>query len=127
MDEFFDSQKPDTPTPINSDGTYKNAAGDFNVKRSLQRKVKSREDLSQPKFSEDDAIKRYYGDFSIESKRHVYDLLKKHPMFSDESGIRLNRVQNNTREVLKNDPTKIVDNGGHIVYEQQPQASQNNY
>ena len=34
---------------------------------------------------------------------------------------------NNTKEVMPNDPTKIVENGGYIVYENQPQASQTKY
>jgi len=116
MKDFFDAQKPDTPTPLNSEGEYKNAAGSFSLKRSLERKTPSRKDLDQPHFSEDDAIKRYYGDFSIQSKRHVRDLLKKHPLFGDEGNMRMNRIDNNTREVLKNDPLKQVQNGGHIVY-----------
>jgi hypothetical protein len=120
MDEFFKAQLPDTPTPLNSRGGYDNAAGDFNLKRSLTRKVKSRKDLDQPKrvdYSEDDAMKRYYGDFSLESKRHVWDLLRKHPLFGQEGAMRMNRIQNNTREVLPNDPLKLPQNGGFILYE----------
>lgn len=122
---------PDLATPISSQGGYGNAMGPFNLDRSLQRKVRSRKDLSQPKklegkgedkdesetYGEDDSITRYYGDFSIESKRHVRDLLKKHPEFGDDGIIRKNRIRNNTTEVLPNDPIRIVTNGGYIVYE----------
>jgi len=94
------SGKPDTPTPINSSGGYANAAGDFNLLKSLIRKVKSRRDLDQPKFTEDDAQKRYYGDFSIESKRHVWDLLAKHPEFDRKGQMQMNRIQNNTKDVI---------------------------
>lgn len=127
MEELFQQNLPDAATPLNSTGGVKNAAGDFDLVRKLERKKKSRKDLDQPKFTEDDAIKRYYGDFSLESKRHVWDLLDKHPLFSDGPKVRMNRVGNNTREVLPNDPTKLVENGGHIVYDQQPQASQEHY
>lgn len=117
MEEFLNSQKPDTPTPLNSEGNvYNNAAGDFNTRRSLKRKEKSRKDLDQPKFSEDDAIRRYYGDFSVEAKRHAWDLLQHHPLFGDRKNIRMNRIENNTRKVLKNDPLKLIENGGHTVY-----------
>jgi hypothetical protein len=130
-DEFFSSNVPDAPTPISSAGNptqkYGNAAGEFNLKKSLERKVKSRKDLSQPAFSEDDAMKRYYGDFSIEAKRDVMDLLDSHPTFGKKGNMRMNRVGNNTREVMPNDPTKTVENGGHIVYQNEPQASQTNY
>lgn len=128
MEEFLNSNSIDAPNnPLISEGGVKNAAGDFDIEKGLNRKVKSRKDLDQPKFSEDDSIKRYYGDFSLESKRHVWDLLDKHPKFGDSGTMRMNRVGNNTREVLKKDPTKLVENGGHIVYEQQPQASQEHY
>ena len=154
MKEFFSGIQ-DAPTPINSAGApvqpYRNAAGDFNLDTKLgPRKVKSRRDLDQPKEGEepmrdntspgftegplatggnetDDSTKRYFGDFSVEAKRHVYDLLKQHPMFDQKGPSRLNRVGNNTREVMKNDPTKIVENGGYIVYENQPQSSQSHY
>ena len=154
MDEFFSGTQ-DAATPINSAGTptqpYSNAAGDFNLKNKYgSRKVKSRKDLDQPKDGEepmrdgtlpkygegplntggpekDDATKRYFGDFSIEAKRNVMDLLKTHPIFGDRSNMRMNRVGNNTKEVMPNDPTKIVENGGHIVYENQPQTSQTSY
>jgi hypothetical protein len=112
--------EPDTPTPINSSGGYRNAAGPFNLNRSLKRKVKSRKDLCQPQDFADpstDSVARYFGDFSIESKRHVWDLLKKHPEYGAESPIRLNRVRNNTSEVLTNDPVKIIQNGGYTIYE----------
>jgi hypothetical protein len=55
------------------------------------------------------------------------DLLDKHPKFDKKSGLQLNRVGNNTREVLLNDPTKTVTTGGDIVYHNLPQASQNKY
>lgn len=155
MDDFFSSQVPDTPTPINSAGTptqkYRNAAGDFDLKNQFgSRKIKSRKDLDQPKegkepmrnntlpqyregplstggSEKDDATKRYFGDFSIESKRNVADLLKTHPMYDEKTNVRLNRVQNNTREVLPNDPTITQENGGYRITQQQPQASQPKY
>lgn len=155
MDEFLDSHNvPDTPTPISSAGTptqkYRNASGEFNLEKHLSRKVKSRKDLDQPKkgnvpmrdntapeYGEgplntggsetDDATSRYFGSFSIEAKRHVYDLLKQHPEFDEKEKIRMNRIGNNTREVMPNDPTKTVENGGHIIYQNQPQASQKHY
>ncbi len=142
---------PDLATPISSQGGYGNAMGTFNLDRSLNRKVRSRKDLSQPKSkpkpdevsvgeddeggndvempffeglgdyrTDDDAMSRYYGSFSIESKRHVWDLLKKHPEFGHKDGVRLNRVRNNTTEVLTNDPIKNVTNGGYVVYEKSP-------
>lgn len=120
-----DRSPPDLATPLNSQGGYGNAMGPFSLKQSLRRKVRSRKDLSQPKrteddpilnHGEDDSITRYYGDFSIESKRHVRDLLKKHPEFGDDGVIRKNRIRNNTTEVLTNDPIRIVTNGGYIVY-----------
>lgn len=137
MEEFFSSNNvPDTPTPINSAGNptqkYRNAAGDFDLKRDLRRKVKDRNDLDQPKSGvepmsnggkspEDDATSRYFGSFSIEAKRNVFDLLKNHPEYNN------GRVKNNTREVMKNDPTKTVENGGYMIYQNQPQASQSSY
>jgi hypothetical protein len=132
MDNFFSSQVPDTPTPINSAGTptqpYGNAAGEFNLKNKYgSRKVKSRKDSDQPAFSEDDATKRYFGDFSIEAKRHVWDLLQQHPQFGDKGPMRMNRVGNNTREVMPNDPTITQENGGYRITQQQPQASQTKY
>lgn len=141
MKEFLDSNKPDAPNPLSSSGTpdqkYRNAAGDFNVRNSYgPRKEKSRKDLDQPALDqgplaiseneEDDSTKRYFGDFSVEAKRNVKDLLKNHPMF-DGKNMRLNRIQNNTREVMPNDPTKTVENGGHIVYNNLPQSSQTKY
>lgn len=117
MEEFLNSQKPDAPNPLSSEGnSYGNAAGDFNLTRGLKRKEKSRKDLDQPKFTEDDAMARYYGDFSVDSKRHVWDLLKHHPLFGDEGKMRMGRIENNTRKVLKNDPLKQIENGGHVVY-----------
>lgn len=126
-----DESTPDVATPINSNGGRGNAAGDFNLKKSLQRKVRSREDLSQPKRenfqeqnplttgtgTENNAVDRYFGAFSLESKRHVWDLLAKHPQFGNQGNIRMNRIRNNTTEVLPNDPFRNVKNGGYIVYE----------
>jgi hypothetical protein len=130
MKELF-SNIPDTATPLNSNGGYKNASGSFPIKRSLTRKTPSRDDLDQPKRElfeeegplatssspENNAVDRYFGAFSIESKRHVWDLLDKHPKFDKTGKVRLNRIENNTREVLPNDPTKIIQNGGSVTYE----------
>jgi hypothetical protein len=154
MEEFFSGVQ-DAATPINSAGTptqpYSNAAGEFDLKNKYgSRKVKSRKDLDQPKDGEepmrdgtaaeymegplntggnetDDATQRYFGSFSIEAKRHVWDLLKQHPEFGDNKSLRLNRVGNNTREVLPGDPTITQENGGYRITQQQPQASQNKY
>ena len=144
----------DAPTPISSAGNptqkYSNASGDFNLEKHLRRKVKSRKDLDQPKAGKvpmrdntapeyqegplntggsqtDNATDRWFGNFSIEAKRNVMDLLKTHPEFDEKEKVRMNRIGNNTRSVMPNDPTKIVQNGGHIVYENQPQASQKSY
>ncbi|MGA1699312.1 MAG: hypothetical protein ACO4AZ_10600 [Ilumatobacteraceae bacterium] len=155
MDELFSSSNvPDTPTPINSAGTptqkYRNAAGDFNLHKDLRRKVLSRKDLDQPKDGEepmrdntapeyiegplntggnetDDATQRYFGSFSIEAKRNVFDLLKNHPEFDQKDNVRMNRVKNNTREVMPDDATKTVENGGYLIRQNVPQASQTNY
>jgi len=132
MEEFLSSNTPDAATPITSASTptqpYSNASGDFDLNSKYTgRKIKSRKDSDQPVFSEDDSIKRYYGDFSLEAKRNVQDLLKKHPMFNKKGTVNLNRVQNNTREVLPNDPTKTLTTGGDIVYNNLPQASQTKY
>jgi hypothetical protein len=157
MDEFLSSSHgvPDAPTPISSAGnptqSYRNAAGNFNLKNKYgSRKVKSRDDLDQPKEGEepmrdgtdpqyqegplatggsekDDATKRYFGDFSIESKRNVRDLLKTHPMYDQKGNARMNRVQNNTREVMPHDQTKTVENGGYLIRHDLPQASQKSY
>lgn len=155
MDQFFSSGIQDAATPINSAGTptqsYRNAAGDFDLKNKYgSRKVKSRCDLEQPKDGEepmrdgtaaeyiegplntggsetDDATERYFGSFSIEAKRNVMDLLSNHPEFDQKGSVRMNRIGNNTREVMKNDPTKIIENGGYIIYEDEPQASQTKY
>lgn len=116
---------PDLATPLNSQGGYGNAMGGFSLDIDLQRKVKSRKDLSQPQGEVPEtkttdpvnSTDRYFGSFSLESKRHVWDLLQKHPLFSDEGKVRKNRVINNTREVLPNDPVRIVTNGGYIIYE----------
>jgi hypothetical protein len=150
-----ESQTPDAPTPISSAGTptqkYGNASGEFDLEKHLKRKIKSRKDLSQPAgklptkledrsqpqyqegplatggSQEDNATDRYFGSFSIEAKRNVMDLLDTHPTFGDKGKMRMGRVGNNTREVMPNDPTKTVDNGGHIIYQNQPQASQTSY
>jgi hypothetical protein len=150
-----ETQTPDTPTPINSAGVptqgHSNAAGDFDVVKELRRKVKSRKDLSQPAMKvknrledvsqpqyqegplatagsqQDNATDRYFGSFSIESKRNVWDLLDKHPKFDQQGNVRMNRIGNNTRKILLNDPTKTVNNGGNISYQNQPQASQEEY
>ena len=142
MEELLSSNTPDAPTPISSAGHptqgYKNAAGDFNLHKSLKRKVKDRvgdkvsgkpelPDVSQPSFGEDGSISRYFGSFSVEAKRNVFDLLKNHPEFGKKGNVRMNRVGNNTREVMPSDPTKTVENGGQIIYQNQPQASQTKY
>lgn len=155
MDELFSSGTQDAATPINSAGTptqsYRNAAGDFDLKNKYgSRKVKSRKDSDQPKEGEepmrdgtlpkygegplstggnssDDSTKRYFGDFSIEAKRNVFDLLKTHPMFAKKGNVNMGRVENNTREVMPHDQTKIVENGGYLIREDLPQASQRKY
>ena len=157
MQELFNSNVPDTPTPINSAGVptqpYSNASGDFDLKNKYgSRKVKSRKDSDQPKDGEepmrdntaaeyiegplntggsetDDATQRYFGSFSVEAKRNVFDLLKNHPEFARKGNMNMGRVENNTRDknIMPNDPTRIVENGGYIVYENRPQASQNKY
>jgi hypothetical protein len=155
MDELFSSGTQDAATPINSAGTptqsYRNAAGDFDLKNKYgSRKIKSRKDSDQPKEGEepmrdgtlpkygegplstggnssDDSTKRYFGDFSIEAKRNVFDLLKTHPMFAKKGNVNMGRVENNTREVMPHDQTKIVENGGYLIREDLPQASQRKY
>jgi hypothetical protein len=154
MEELFSGVQ-DAATPINSAGTptqpYSNAAGDFNLKNKYgSRKVKSRKDSDQPKDGEepmrdgtdpqyqegplatggsqtDDATQRYFGSFSIEAKRNVFDLLKNHPEFAKKGNMNMGRVENNTREVMKDDPTKTVLTGGDIIYNNLPQASQTKY
>jgi hypothetical protein len=133
---------------------YQNAAGGFDFPNAYEkRKVKSRKDLSQPKSrpdkdlpdmtvpnpkyaeegpmkapgGDDNATDRYFGAFSIEAKRNVQDLLKTHPLFGDEGKMRMNRVKNNTRGVLPNDPTKVSEVGGSIGFLDEPQASQPKY
>jgi hypothetical protein len=148
------SNTPDTATPLNSAGTptqaYGNAAGGFDLDTKLgPRKVKSREDLDQPKDGEepmrdgtapeyiegpldtggsqtDDATQRYFGSFSIQAKRNVFDLLKNHPEFARKGNVNMGRVENNTRDkdVMPNDPTVTQENGGYRITQQQPQASQ---
>jgi len=155
MDEFLNSNVQDAATPINSAGNptqrYRNAAGDFNLHNKYgSRKVKSRDDLDQPKEGEepmrdntasmyqegplstggsqnDNANDRYFGSFSIEAKRNVFDLLKNHPEFARKGPMNMGRVDNNTREVMPNDPTITQENGGYRITQQQPQASQKKY
>jgi hypothetical protein len=154
MEDLFSGVQ-DAATPINSAGTptqpYSNAAGEFDLKNKYgSRKVKSRKDLDQPKDGEepmrdgtapeyiegplntggtetDDATQRYFGSFSIEAKRNVFDLLKNHPEFARKGNVNMGRVENNTREVMPNDPTITQENGGYRITQQQPQASQNKY
>lgn len=148
---------PDAPTPISSAGKptqpYSNAAGDFNLSKSLKRKVKSRKDSSQPKVEPEDDLPdvsaphyqegplntggsqtdnstdRYFGSFSVEAKRNVQDLLKTHPEFGKKGSMRMNRVGNNTRDknIMPNDPTRVVENGGYMISQDEPQASQKHY
>jgi hypothetical protein len=155
MEDLFSSGTQDAATPINSAGVptqpYSNASGDFDLKNKYgSRKVKSRKDLDQPKDGEepmrdntlpqykegplytggnekDDSTKRYFGDFSIEAKRNVMDLLQTHPMYAKKGNVNMGRVENNTREVMPHDQTKIVENGGYLVREDLPQASQRKY
>lgn len=155
MDEFLSHNVPDAPTPISSAGfptqSYKNAAGEFDLKNKYgSRKIKSRKDSNPPSTGtepmrdntdsqyiegplntggseKDDATQRYFGSFSLEAKRNVMDLLKNHPMFDEKANIRLNRIQNNTREVMPHDRTKLVENAGYLVSEDLPQASQTKY
>jgi hypothetical protein len=155
MEELFSGTQ-DAATPINSAGVptqpYGNAAGEFDLKNKYgSRKVKSRKDLDQPKDGEepmrdgtlpkygegplatggnesDDSTKRYFGDFSIEAKRNVFDLLKNHPEFARKGNMNMGRVGNNTREVMPGDATKTVENGGYLIRDEKlPQASQNKY
>ena len=154
-DSNTESGIPDTPTPISSAGTptqkYGNASGEFNLEKSLKRKIKSRKDLSQPAgktqnkledrsqpqyqegplstggSQEDDATSRYFGSFSIEAKRNVMDLLQNHPEFQRKGKMNMGRIDNNTRDVMPGDPTKTIENGGHVVYNNLPQASQTSY
>ena len=155
MEELFSGTQ-DAATPINSAGVptqpYSNAAGDFNLKNKYgSRKIKSRKDLDQPKEGEepmrdgtaaeyiegplntggsetDDATQRYFGSFSVEAKRNVFDLLKNHPEFARKGNMNMGRVGNNTREVMPGDATKVVENGGYLISDEKlPQASQNKY
>jgi hypothetical protein len=157
MKEFLESHNvQDAPTPISSAGAptqgYGNASGEFDLKKSLRRKVKSRKDLNRmtdeevpmrdntaPEYQEgplntggsqtDNSTDRYFGSFSIEAKRNVQDLLKTHPEFARKGNVNLGRVSNNTRDkdVMPNDPTKTVENGGYMIYQNQPQSSQKKY
>jgi hypothetical protein len=154
MEELFSGVQ-DAATPINSAGTptqpYSNAAGEFDLKNKYgTRKVKSRKDLDQPKDGEepmrdgtaaeyiegplntggtetDDATQRYFGSFSIEAKRNVFDLLKNHPEFARKGNVNMGRVGNNTRSVMPHDETKTVENGGYLIRQNLPQASQKKY
>jgi hypothetical protein len=129
MKELFQNP-PDLSSPLNSSGGFSNGSGNFPIKRGLKRKgplttdprresvEKGVENTSESENSTD----RYFGSFSIESKRHVWDLLKKHPQFGDNQSLRLGRIRNNTSEVLPNDPIKLPLNGGFTVY----QSTQNN-
>ena len=118
------SSQPDVSSPINSNGGYGNATETFSLKRSLKRKVakgpEGGEGLDKRPLKgdteADDANSRYFGSFSIESKRHVWDLLDKHPKYDQESTIRKNRINNNTKDVLSNDPQKVIENGGKVTY-----------
>ena len=153
--DLFSSNTQDAATPINSAGTptqsYRNAAGDFNLNNKYgSRKVKSRDDLDQPKEGEDpmrdntasmyqegplntggsqndNANDRYFGSFSIEAKRNVMDLLSNHPEFARKGPMNMGRVGNNTREVMPHDQTKTVENGGYLIRQDVPQASQKHY
>lgn len=128
MKDLFSSQ-PDLPSPINSQGGVKTASGSFNLTRPLKRKkcatvvaIPPRETSGGRLYQKGevtDSVDRYFGSFSIESKRHVWDLLSKHPVFGADanSGIRSNRITNNTRDVLSGDPIKTVQNGGKITYQ----------
>jgi hypothetical protein len=156
MDELFSSGTQDAATPINSAGTptqsYRNAAGDFDLRNKYgSRKVKSRRDSNQPKEGDepmrdgtaaeyiegplntggtetDDATQRYFGSFSVEAKRNVFDLLKNHPEFGQKGNVRMSRIGNNTREVMPGDATKVVENGGYLIRDENlPQASQRKY
>ena len=75
----------------------------------------------------DNAVDKWFGSFSLSAKRNVFDLLSNHPEFARKGNVNLGRVGNNTREVMPKDPTKTVENGGYIIYENQPQASQTKY
>jgi hypothetical protein len=155
MNFYSSNNIQDAATPINSAGTptqsYRNAAGDFNLHNKYgSRKVKSRDDLDQPKEGEepmrdntasmyqegplntggsqnDNANDRYFGSFSVEAKRNVMDLLSNHPEFDKKGSVRMNRLQNNTREVMPHDQTKTVENGGYLIRQDLPQASQKSY
>jgi hypothetical protein len=155
MNELFRGTQ-DAATPINSAGVptqpYGNAAGEFNLNKELRRKVKSRRDLDQPKGKDEEPMRdgtdpqyqegplntggsqtdngtdRYFGSFSIEAKRNVFDLLKNHPEFARKGNMNMGRVENNTREEMPGDATKVVENGGYLIRDKKlPQASQNKY
>jgi hypothetical protein len=48
-------------------------------------------------------------------------------MFAKKGNVNMGRVENNTREVMPHDQTKIVENGGYLIREDLPQASQRKY
>ena len=131
MKELFHNP-PDLPTPLNSQGGFSLGSGGFKVQRKLKRKKSDPVYQESPRHRSgssssvsENATDRYLGSFSVDSKRHVWDLLAKHPKFDDSGGLRLNRVRNNTSEVLKNDPVKTPLNGGFTVY-QKPTSNDSN-
>lgn len=100
------------------------AAGPLSISRSLERKgtgqnpgTRAIKGTGRSEEEVADSVDRYYGSFSLESKRHVWDLLDKHPKFGRKGNSRLGQIDNNTREVLPNDPIKTIQNGGKITYE----------
>jgi len=122
MDSLFQNPS-DLPTPLNSRGGNSTGSGTFSIRRKLKRKENGTQELPQEPTKRgssnpsENSVDRYFGSFSLESKRHVWDLLKKHPEYGDEGGLRLNRIRNNTSEVLRNDPIKTPINGGFTVYQ----------
>jgi len=55
-------------------------------------------------------------------------MLKNHPEFARKGNVNLGRVENNTREVMPGDATKVVENGGYLIRDESlPQASQKKY
>ena len=124
MKDLF-SSVPDNATPINSNGGRGNASGGFNISRKLSRKPANRQKRKSPPLDKSPdlydsgdtgSMDRNFGSFSLESKRHVWDLLNKHPKFGSKDKVQMNRIENNTREVLKNDPLKLIENGGKVNY-----------
>jgi hypothetical protein len=111
MKDLFSSQ-PDLPSPINSSGGNKVASGSFELSRPLKRKGRSDLDVISDSKPSDrsgvsrvekhgpeatNSVDRYFGSFSLESNRHVWDLLDKHPLFGIKGSSRTNRIANNTR------------------------------